>query len=120
MAQEYFLEAKTKLDEQQREAIRGWLRTVENAIVYTKDYDTWFLFRDESEKERRIQWWRENPSKNDYLTSIVVIRPHGMVLSLVEDDVDTIAADLAKWWLLEYGGRLLDGGGFEISPQDLL
>jgi len=119
LAWEYFIEATTNLNEPQLEAIRNWLRAVENATVYTKDHDTWFLFRDESQKERRIQWWQDNPSKNDYLTSSVVILPDGIALSLVESDVDTIAADLAKWWLFTFGGRLLDGGGIEISPDDI-
>lgn len=120
MAWECFIEATTNINELQLEAIRSWLRAVENATVYTKDQNTWFLFRDESQKERRIQWWQDNPSKNDYLTSFVVIHPDGIALSLVESDVDTIAADLTKWWLFTFGGRLLDGGGVEISPDDLI
>ena len=119
MGREYFLEAKTPLSEKQIEAVRSWLLSVTDTVVYTKDYDTWFLFRNEAQKRQRIQWWLENPRKNDYLTSFVVIHREGITISLVEDDVDIVAFELAKWWLYEFGGRLLDYG-LEITPQDML
>ena len=119
MGREYFLEAKTPLSERQIETVRSWLLSVTDAVVYTKDYDTWFLFRNEAQKRQRIRWWLENPRKNDYLTSFFVIHREGITISLVEDDVDIVAFKLAKWWLYEFGGRLLDYG-LEITPQEML
>ena len=119
VGREYFLEAKTPLSERQLEAVQSWLLSVTNAVVYTKDYDTWFLFRNDAQKNRRIQWWLDNPNKNDYLTSYIMIHREGITISLVEDDADKVAVELTKWLLHEFGGRLLDCG-LEITPQDIL
>ena len=119
MGREYFLEAKTPLSDGQRTAVRSWLLSVMDAVVYTKDNDTWFLFHNNAQKNRRIQWWLNNPNKNDYLTSCIVIHHEGITISLVEDDADRVAVELAKWWLYEFGGRLLECG-LEITPQEML
>lgn len=119
MGQEYFLEPRVPLNKIELEITINWLLSVPDAVIHTNDYTTWYLFRDDSERKRRIQWWKENPTKNDYLTSYFVLSTEGIQLSLVEDDVDIIAWKLAKWWLNLFGGRLLDCG-IEISPQDLL
>ena len=113
------LEAARQLTARDLDAVHAWFSQVKDAVVYTNDSVTFYLFNDEDERDRRLEGWRKHPSRNDYLTSFIVVNRTGAILSLVEDDVDKVAVDFASWWLKEIGGRLLDRGGV-ITPKDLI
>ena len=119
MSYEYRLEAPDGLSESDLEGVREWFAGVSDAAVHTDDSMTWYLFKDVNERDRRLAQWRINPSRNDYLTSFIVVRQDGATLSLVEDDADRVAVDFAAWWLDTVGGRLLDSG-IAITPSELV
>ena len=119
MSRDYFLEAATPLTARHFTAVRNWFASACGIAVHLEDHSTWFLFRDRAERQRRLKSWQDNPQKNDYLTSFVVVLPEGLTLSLGGDDVDRAAVALAEWWLLHFGGRLLDCG-LEITPRDMM
>ena len=119
MSYEYRLEAPDQLTDSQLKAVRQWLKKVRDAVVHTNDSETWHLFNDASERDRRLAQWRRDPSQNDYVTSCIVVRQDGATLSLVQDDADRIAVDFATWWLDMIGGRLLDSDTV-IAPAELI